>query len=282
MPAMDDLLLRSALIPLAVAAVAAGLLRLLAGSAHGPAMAGAAICLAFLTGYILMAGAPAVWPPSAVQKIFFIAAAGGIFGLSVDLSPRARRLTALGALLAPALALAWLGWPRVVRLDWADGATLLVVAAAGAAILAELHGRNAQPAESAVKLSIASVALAAIALLGASASMAQLCGVLAASAAGFALWLWPKPRLRFAASALFGGGLVFVALLGSVAVFSNASKPALCLLLPVFFAGRALGRADAGLHKLGQAVKPLLVAAIAVVPAIAAVGLAQLLGGGAY
>ena len=183
---------------------------------------------------------------------------------------------------APAAALAWLGWPRLLIPDRADAATLLAVAAAGAAVLGLLHARSQEPAECAVKLLIASAGLAALALLGASASTAQLCGVLAAATGGFALWLWPKPRLRFAASALFGGGLVFVALAGSAAVFTNAAKPALALLLPVFFAERALGRYGTGIRKPDPALRTVLVAAIALVPAAASVGLAWLLDGSGY
>ena len=282
MPAMDDLLLQSALIPFVTAAVAAGILRLVAGSTHGTAMAGAAIGLAFLAGYVMILGAPSVWPPSATQKVFFIAIVGGIFGLSLDLSREARHVTLLAAALTPAIALAWLGWTRIVRPDWIDILTLVVIAAAAGAVLTELYGRNTQPAESAVKLLIAAVTLSLVALIGTSASLAQLSGVLAAAVAGFALWVWPTPRARFAASALFGGGLVFVALTGAVALFSNASKPALGLLLPIFFADRALGPFDTGIHKLNQALRPLLLGVIALIPAIASVGLAHLLGRTGY
>jgi hypothetical protein len=279
---MDDFVLRTAVAPFAVAAVAAGLLRLTAGREQGQAMAGAAICLGFLAGYGLVMGAPAVWPPASAQKVFFVAAAGGILGLALDLSPESRRLALPAALAAAAVALAWLGWPRLLISDRTDAATLLAVAAAGAVILAGLHARRQEPAECAVKLLVASAALAPLALLGASASMAQLCGVLAAAAGGFALWLWPKPRLQFAASALLGGGLVFVALAGSVAVFTNAAKPALLLLLPVFFAERALGRRSRGIHKKNQVLMPILTAVAASVPAIAAVALAYHLGGSGY
>jgi hypothetical protein len=282
MPPMDDFVLRTAAAPFAVAAIAAGLLRLAAGREQGQAMAGAAICLGFLAGYGLVMGAPAVWPPASAQKVFFIAAAGGILGLTLDLSSESRRLVLPAALAAPAIALAWLGWPRLLIPDRTDAATLLVVAAAGAAVLAGLHARRQEPAECTVKLLIASAALAPLALLGASASTAQLCGVLAAAAGGFAAWLWPKPRLQFAASALLGGGLVFVALAGSVAVFTNAAKPALLLLLPIFFAERALGRRSTGIRKKNQVVMPILTAVAATVPAIAAVVLAYHLGGSGY
>jgi hypothetical protein len=282
MASMNDLVVQSAFIPFAVAVVAAGMLRLFAGSTHGPAMAGASLTLAFLTGYILIFGAPAFWPPSATQKIFFIAIIGGIFGLSLDLSREARQITMLAAALAPTAAILWLGWPRIVALDGLDILTLALTALAGGGILTELYSRHAQPSESEVKLLIAAGTLALVALLGTSASYAQLAGILAAGAAGFLFWLWPVTRCRFAASAVFGGGLVFIALVAAIGVFTDAPKPALGLLLPIFFADRALGRFDTGIRKLNQALKPALLAVIALIPAIAAVGLAHLLGGSGY
>lgn len=279
---MNDLLVQSAFIPFAVALISAGILRFVVGSMPGPAMAGAAICLAFLTGYILIFGPPAYWPPSATQKLFFIAIIGGIFGLSLDLSREARPITLFIGALAPTLAMLWLGWSRLLALDWADIGTLILVAIAGGAVLTELHNKHAQPAESAVKLLIATVSLAVLALIGTSASYAQLAGILAAGTFGFLFWLWPVARCRFAASAVFGGGLVFVSMVGAISVFTTASKPAIGLLLPIFFADRALGRFDTGIHRLNQVIKPILLGIIALIPAIAAVGLAHLLGGGGY
>ena len=279
---MEDFVIRTAAIPFAVAAVTAGLLRLAAGRTEGSAMAGAAICLGFLAGYLLILGLPNAWPPASAQKVFFIALAGGIAGLALDAGPESRRLALPAAVLSPLPALGWMGWTRLSIPDWADALTLLLVAAAGAAALAGLHARGERPAECAFKLAVAAAALAVLALLGASASMAQLCGALAAAAAGFALWLWPRPRLRFSASALLGGGLVLVALAGSVAVFTNAPKPALALLLPVFFAERALGRFAAAPPRKRPALEPAAVAAMALIPAAAAVGLALILAGGGY
>jgi hypothetical protein len=277
---MNDLLVQSAFIPFAVALVSAGILRFVAGSMHGPAMAGAAICLAFLTGYVLVFGPPAYWPPSAAQKLFFIAIVGGILGMSLDLSRESRPITLFVGALAPALAALWLGWSRLLALDWADIATLILVAVAGGGVLTELYSKNVQPADSAVKLLIAAFSLAIVSLIGASASYAQLAGILAAATVGFGFWLWPVARCRFAASAVFGGGLVFISMVGAISVFTTASKPALGLLLPIFFADRALGRFDTGIHRLNQAIKPVLLGIIALIPAIAAVGLAHLLRGG--
>jgi len=282
MPRMNDLLVQSAFVPFAASVAAAGIIRLVAGTTNGPAMAGAAVTVGFLIGFVLIFGAPMAWPASATQKLFFIAIIGGIFGLSLDLSREARHITLFVSALMPVLPLLWLGWPRLIQPDWGDIVTLAVIALAGGGVLTELYSRHAQPAESAVKLLIGAMTLALIALISSSASYAQLCGVLIAATAGFLFWLWPLARCRFAASAVFGPGLLFISLVGAVAVFTTASRPALGLLLPIFYADRALGRFDTGIRKLNQALKPMLLAVIALIPAIAAVGPAHLLGSGGY
>jgi len=276
---MNNLLVQSAVVPFAVSMVTAGILRLLAGSTHGPAMAGAATTLAFIAGFVLILGAPTAWPAAATQKIFFIAIIGGIFGLALDLSREARHVTLLFSALAPAPALIWLGWPHLVTPHWSDVVALALIALAGGGVLTELQSRNAQPAESCIKLLVAAMTLALIALIGASAVYAQLCGVLTAAAAGFLFWLWPFARCRFTASAIFGIGLIFIAVAGAIAVFTPVPKPALGLLLPIFFADRALGRFDTGIHKLNHALRPFLLGVIALIPAIAAIGLAHLISG---
>lgn len=275
---MHDLLMQSVFVPFAVAFVAAAALRYALGAEHGPGAAGAAVAVGFLAAYTLIFGLPTVWPPSATQKLYFIAAIGGAAGLYLDLSRVARPVIVAVAFVYPIAALLWLGWARVIALDWLDISVLAIAAAAGIAVLADLSRARAVAAESGVKIVVAALALAVIALQGTSASYGQLSAALAAATAGFCLWLWPVARCRFGASALFGGGLVLIALTGAIAVFTTAPKAALCLLLPIFFADRTLGR----LRAPRPILRPVLVGLVALVPAAAAVALAQMLGGSGY
>ena len=282
MRAMHDLLIQSILVPFAVAFVSAGVLRYALGAENGPAAAGVAVPVGFLAAYTLIFGLPTVWPPSATQKLYFIAAIGGAAGLYLDLSRVARPVILAVTAIYPLAALLWIGWARVIALDWIDISVLAVTAAAGVAVLANLSRSRASPSESGIKLVVGALALAAIALAGTSASYGQLCAALAAATAGFCLWLWPVSRCRFAASALFGGGLMLFALIGAIAVFSTAPKAALCLLLPIFFADRALGRVGEKLKTERPTLWPVLVGFVALIPAAAAVTLAQMLGGSGY
>lgn len=280
MRAMDDLLLQSGVFPFAAAALGAGILRLIGGSARGPLIAAGGIGIGFMVGYVLILGVPTRWPLSSSDKLFAIAALATALGLTLDLSRDSPPVTRLFAAALPLAALAWLGWPRIVSLDWIDIATLAAVALGGGFILTQHFEMGPKATESGIKLMIACIALALVSVFGASASLGQLAGALAAATAGFLVWIWPAPRFPVTASAMLGGGLIFVALTGVVAVYTDAPKPALAMLLPIFFADLALSRVPRSQRGLNRAVRPILLAAVASIPALAAVGLASLLGGG--
>ena len=279
---MDTLLIHSALVPFAVAAAAAGLLRLIGGADLGAMIATAGIGLAFAIGHMLILGLPAAWPTSAAQKILVVAVAATAVGLALDLSNGRSTMTRLLAYLLPLAALLWLGWARVAALDWIDIAALALTVVAGGYAVSRPLAEGAETADSGVKLMVAAAALGFVAVIGRSASFGQLAGVLAAATAGFLAWNWPVARFRFGAAAVLGAGTIFLALAGAIAVFTNAPKAALVLLLPIFFADRAVGRIRIGARRPGDAVRPVLVFAVAAIPAIAAVGLAHILGGSSY
>ncbi len=280
MPAMNDLFLQSGIFPFAAAALGVGALRLIAGPNRGPLIAAGGIGIGFLVGFVMILGAPARWPISSSEKLFAIAALATVLGLALDLSRDSPPVTRLLAAILPVGALAWLGWSRIAAQDWIDIATLAAVALGGGFVLTRLFTSGPQAVDAAVKLMIACIALSLVSIFGASASLGQLAGALAAATAGFLVWNWPAPRFPFAAAAVLGGGLTFVALTGVVAVFSNAPKPALVMLLPIFFADLALSRMPKPRRGMNQAIRPILLAAVALIPALAAVGLASLLGGG--
>jgi UDP-N-acetylmuramyl pentapeptide phosphotransferase/UDP-N-acetylglucosamine-1-phosphate transferase len=282
MRSMDDLFLQSGVIPFATAAVGAGFLRLIGESARGPLIAAGGIGMGFLAGFVLILGALERWPQSSGEKLFTIAALATALGLALDLSRVASRVTRLIAALSPVAALTWLGWPRIVGQDWIDITALAATALGGGFVLTRLFASGQQATASNIKLMIACIALALVSIFGASASLGQLAGALAAAVAGFLAWNWPVARFPTGAAAVLGGGLTFVALIGVVAVFTDAPKPALAMLLPIFFADLALSRMPRVQGGIKQAVRPILLAAVAAIPALAAVGLASLLSGGGY
>ena len=126
-------------------------------------------------------------------------------------------------------------------------------------------------------LLIAAVGVSLIALIGSSASLAQLSGGLAAATGGFMLWNWPKARFSFGWSGVYGGVGVLFSFIVAMILFTNASKLALLLILPVFFAYRVTARLPLASR---PALAPFVLAAVCLVPVGIAVLIASLSGGG--
>jgi len=274
--AIDMALLQTLALPFAVALAAA-----LASVALGWTRAGLAIALGVLlgdlAGHAMVAGAPALPPQGAVDKLPWLALGGAMVGLAGQRLHDERGrflLTAVGA----GAALLWLGWPRLlVPQAQAWGVALLLWAGAGWALwrLRDV-GRNG----GALLLIVAVAAAAGIALYGSSYRMAQLIGVLAAALAGsmavagaVGAGFGPAARLAVAGPLL---GLVAM-----LAFYTSADLLALVLLLPIFLADRAAaglaGEApDKGLRRRA------LLAASALAPAGAAVAVAVWRSGPLY
>lgn len=274
----DDPLVQSGLVPLAVAAIAAIALRLVAGADRGSLLAAGGVGVAFLVGHGLVLGLPALPPTAALQKIFYVGALGLALGVALDLSRETPSVTRLMTAAVPAPVLAWIGWPRLLALDIGDALVLVAAALAAAFALPRLYDPRAAGVEPAIKLLVASVAAAMIAVIGASAAYGQLFGVLAAATGGFLLLNWPVARHRFGAAGALGAGLIFFALIVGTALFTAAARPALALLLLVLFAEIAMPRRPRN-GRFGSAFGPILFGLLAAIPALAAVGFAFLLGG---
>jgi len=71
--------------PFTVALILAAVLRLVGGSGCGAAIMGIAIAVGFLVGYGLFEGVPSFPPLASKQKVFYLAALGGLVGLALDL-----------------------------------------------------------------------------------------------------------------------------------------------------------------------------------------------------
>ncbi|MDQ2104227.1 hypothetical protein QSG27_16110, partial [Azospirillum sp. C340-1] len=125
----------------------------------------------------------------------------------------------------------------------------------------------------------AAVAVGGVALVGASASVAQLAFALAAATGGLLLWNWPVERHAWgnAGQAALG---ILVLLAATLTFFSSARAEALLLVLPAFFADRLRDRLPLPRTAAGRAMGTVALTVLALVPAIAAVGVAFLLSAG--
>jgi hypothetical protein len=274
---LDDPLIQTAVFPLATGIFAVGLLYLAGGPVRGRRLAAAAIVIAFLAAFAVIVGLPALPPPSSLGRVFWSAAAGAVLGLGIDAAGCEGRpaATLVGGWLAAALL--WIALPALNGVGTIVAAILL---AAGAWLA---MGRTATAADGAaapaITLLASALAVGGIALAGASASLAQLAFALAAATGGFLLWNWPVRRHAWGASGQVALGLV-VLLVAALAFYSTAHAEALLALAPTLFADRLRDRLKLPATQFGRAAGTVALGAIAVLPALAAIGIAILLAAG--
>ncbi|MHA7064616.1 hypothetical protein [Azospirillum argentinense] len=278
MALLDDLVVQTALFPLVVGVAAVGVVRLAGGRTRGPRLAAAGVAAAFLAAYALIVGLPALPPPSSMGRLFWSAVAGLVIGVGADLAglDRRRGTWLLGAWVTAALL--WIALPVLPgSLDTITAAVLLL--AGGWIALSRTAGEGEGAATPGVALLAAAVAVGGVALVGASASVAQLAFALAAATGGLLLWNWPVERHAWgnAGQAALG---ILVLLAATLTFFSSAHAEALLLVLPAFFADRLRDRLPLPRTAAGRAMGTVALTAIALVPAVAAVGVAFLLSAG--
>ncbi|MBA3598424.1 MAG: hypothetical protein H0W40_13770 [Methylibium sp.] len=250
---LDHPLIQSVVLPLLVAFGTAGLLHRLIGARHGPRWAAAALGLAVLACSLLLLGWRLALPATAVEKLPWVFAAAWLTGLLLDATRPARWLQwAFASLLWLALSW-WLGSKDVI-----SGAASALI---GTAVLAALHDSASERASAASMSLIASLGLAAVAMMSGSLLLFQLSVLLAAALGGVALWLWPKARIAFGPAAWVTAGIGWLALAHMAALLTPAPPTALAALAAVFIAGPIVRR----LPLMGRrvVVEPLVVAVAA-------------------
>ena len=278
----NDPAVQTGLVPFALAL---GLAAVLQALGAGRVM-GLALGAGFLAAYALFEGVVPFPPPAAKQKIFYLVAFGLAVGLLIDLMKRPPWL-ARGAVIAFPLACAlWFAWRRLGgNMDLGFAASLLGLWAGGAVLLARLERvGEAQGALSAgILLIAAALGAAGVAMLGASITLALSAGAVAAAAGGLALWAYLALVLKghsspFGTAAVLGGGGALVALAGVMALYTpQVGKLPLALILLCLFADQAAQRVGLGGGVMARVGGPVVLAALASVPALAAVGLAYLM-----
>lgn len=299
---LNDLVVQTAVLPLVAGLLAPGMLRLAGGATIGPRWAAAGPGLAFLAIFLLIIGWPGFLPNAAIPKLGWAVALGLGIGLWLDARPRSRRLRGLAGLGGLLLAGGWMLWPLLRAPTWDDGLRLLGVMAVVLLVWPRLNsGLNSSlrgtlaaerdtPAASpdsetpvlpATLVLMAAIAVGGVALVGASASLAQLAFALAACTGGLLLWNWPQPRHGYGVAALWAGAGTLCLLILALIFFTQAQAVALLAAVPLFFAGHLARFCPLPANAFGRALAPVVTGILALIPALAAIGLAFLLSGGA-
>lgn len=259
------------LLPLAVALIVSGLAR-----AHTPAWAGPALAAGFLVAYVVILGWPLLPPVGVNHKIFYVVLIGALIGLGFDLAPaRPGRLRGV-ALAWPTAIVAWLGWRQLGDPTLGEAARLAALWLAGMFLFDRLLAWRDQGLAAPVILLAAGIGLSLVAFAG-SASHSQLGAAVAAVSGAYLLWNWPRRRFAFGVGAVFAAATMLLSVAGANALFTNASPLALALLLLIIAAGFAHRSVTASVP---SALGPVLFGAVCAAPALLAIAVAYVLGGG--
>ncbi|HYH20355.1 MAG TPA: hypothetical protein VD995_17230 [Azospirillum sp.] len=271
---LHDPFVQSSVLPLLAGVLAVGGIHVLK-PVRGLAAAG--IGAAFLAVFALVVGVPALPPPSSMGKLFWAASAGVALGAAADgLGVKDRA----GSALVAAWLAASLVWIAMPALDSAAGVLTLLVLLAVAAWVAfgRMPGRAEGATAPAAALLALALAVGGTALIGSSASVAQMALALAAATGGFLLWNWPVERHVWGVSGQAALGVI-VLLAGVLALFTQTQAIVLLLALPALLAGRLRRHLPVPDTGFGRAAGAAAVTVVTVLPALAAVGAAYLLGG---
>ncbi|KAA0578520.1 hypothetical protein FZ983_19125 [Azospirillum sp. B21] len=275
---LQDPFVQSSALPLAVSLILVGALHLL----RRP-LAAAGIAAGFLVVFAMVVGQPALPPPSSMGKLFWSSAAGLLLGVAADAAGLRGR--AVSAALAVWLAgsLLWIALPALDSMAAVVSVVILLATAVWVAFARGSQTHGAEKAESptapAASLLALALAVGGTALIGSSASIAQMALALAASAGGFLLWNWPVERHGWGLSGRVATGIA-VLLAGVLTLFTQAQTAVLLLALPALLAGHVSRFVPQGHGPVGRAASSAAVTVVAVLPALVAIGAAYALTGG--
>ena len=278
---MSDLLMnpgvQSSLIPLFSALAVMGLIRCLPMGAHQ--FLGLSVLAGFLVASYVTFGLPVLVPVASGQKIVYIAIISGSLGLVAQIFLRSGRFLLLTSLFGIILSFSWIGWKKIfapVSMD--HFGALLILAGCGMAAYKVLSVRHRNVVDTnknddLVVLAIVSIAIALNAFMGASASIAQNSGALAASLGAIILSNWvgltvqPGPVTRFVPL------IILPALLAQIHYFTKSNMWPLALLLLAFFTGDLAHRFVPISVQKSRFMRPIIIGAINTILAIASVAM---------
>ena len=276
---MSDLLMnpgvQSSLIPLLTALAVMGLIHRLPTGAHQ--FLGLSVLAGFLIASYVTFGLPVLVPVASGQKIVYIAIISGGLGLVAQIFLRSGCFLVLTSFFGIILSFSWIGWKKIFApVSMEHLGALLILAGCGLAAYKVLSIRhrnadNTNKNDDLVILAVVSIAIALNAFMGASASIAQNSGALAASLGAIIICNWvglnvpPGPVTRFIPL------IILPALLAQIHYFTKANMWPLALLLLAFFTGNLAHRFVPPYIQKSKFMRPIVIGAINTIPAIASV-----------
>ncbi len=272
---LHDPFVQSSILPLLVGAVVVGVIHMMKPVRR---LAAAGIAVTFVIIFALVIGVPALPPPSSMGKLFWASAVGLVLGVVMDIVGARMRVGSVLSAVWLAVSLVWIALPALDSLTGILSLLVLLAVAAWVSFGRLASGADDSPVASAAPLLALALAVGGTALIGSSASIAQMGLALAAATGGFLVWNWPVERHVWGLSGQAAFGVVIL-LACVLTLFTQTQTAVLLLALPALFADRLRRRLRVPDTGFGRAVATAAVTALAVLPALVAVGAAYLLGG---
>ncbi len=250
------------LLPFAISAAAAGLVRLVGGPGRGSAAAGLGIACGALAGWLLLRGIPALPPRGLAAYTPYVAGIGAVAGVLGLAFGRTMMLTLI---VASALAAAWFFLGRPIAPSWPLALEAGLLLCAWLVVLLRLESRPAKEPVAAVMLMMLACGIAAASWFDGDIGNARLSLSVAAAALGFLAWNW-FGGLPFLAPALLGGSGAVLALATAQALSDRTMAAALAVLLLIPFADGTANRLPSGSGLARKILQPLLLALVCLLP----------------
>ncbi len=275
-----------ALAPFFLSFVLSAVLRL----ASGPRYAVAAVGLTFLITYYLLLGIPVFPPQASIQKVFYLAALAWVAGLAIDVTHTERAMGHLFSYVFPIIALVWLGWRLITGGASAGDVTAMIVLYAAAILVFWRVAATARSADvetdsryallPSILVMVAAMASGFTAVIGASASLAQLALALGFATGGFLFWnyiahLRQGRTFTFGATGAFGAAGILLVLIDVMTLFATRVSRWALLLVALVFAADLVVRRVALEGRWARWLNPVLYGVLDALPAIAAVVVAN-------
>lgn len=267
---LQDPWIQLAALPAIIAFASAGILRIAGGGTLGPRFACSGAGIALLAGLLL------TWPAEDLisgRRVLVIAAAVAVGLLAdllvADLTALRRALVIVGPLLA-LIALRGSAFDAQGVVEMALFGGSFIALAVIAFSFSDFEPSNPTPA---VLVGMAGLGIGLVLQFGGQPLEGSLALSAAAGVAGFFLWNWPVQRFANGAGLLIGVTTPLLALAATAAIEGTASRVALLLLVLIFFADKVF-RLPTFSGRVGQALRPLILAAVCGLVVLAAVAVA--------
>lgn len=273
---LTDPLIATLAVPAVLTIALALILRLIGGAGAGARIASFGLPVAVVVSIAILPGLSPTPPVSALEKLVWLAAVGGLLGVLIDLVTQARLIAGIVAFVWPLLAVLWLSG---IDLDTAADSALYRVGEASVVaglFLARLHQIGDTNLNGPIVTAVIAAGLGVLAMVTGPGYGATLGVPMAAAGFGWLVCNWPNRRLPFGAAGEIGAGGVTLAL---AAVMVHQGKVPVVLVLLVLSAVlvEPLARRFVAASPLtkAEAVQPIALAVLTALPAALAVLLAM-------